>query len=199
MKKITMLLLVGAMSLSNGCATIEKWIEEHWPPEPVPEQEFPEGMVWLYPSVENWKVTANLKSVSFNGEFIVLDYDKANTWPAHDFGNMKLNANPWVIVNKDGTYYAATWEWMKQGQTSKFASAVNGDHIKRRELDGWEPQPGEELQFFLSGLVRGPERTVSERSNVVKITWPRDANALAAFLKETKWSDEMIAGDKIKE
>ena len=190
-------LLVVSLVFFTGCDTFIEKIEEHFCPKPTPEKEFPDGMVWLYPSVEDWKVTANLKSVSFSGQFIVLDYDKANVWPAHDFGDMKLNANPWVIVNKGGTYYAATWEWMREGQTSKFASAVNGDHIKRRELDGWAPEPGEEYQFFLSGLIRGPQRTVSERSNVVKITWPRDFRVSMTSAQEVKWSEEMIAGDKI--
>ena len=198
MKNVMLVLLVGALSLSTGCATVIGWIEEYIHPKPVPEQEFPEGMVWLHPSVENWEVTAKLKSVSFNGRYIVLDYDKANTWPAHDFGDMQLNANPWVIVNRDGKYYAATWEWMRKGQTSKFASAVNGDHIKRRELNDWAPEPGEELQFFLSGLIRGPQRNVSERSNVVKIKWPSNFRATEAYALETRWSDEMIAGDRLE-
>lgn len=80
-------------------------------------------------------------------------------------------ANPWVFVNLGG-WYAATWEWMRPGQVTKARKAVNGDHIKQPPLASWSPRTGETLYFMVSGLARGSERNVQERSNLIKVTWP---------------------------
>ena len=131
-----------------------------------------DGTRLLNADVSSWPVTAELRAVTFLGRWIVLDYDKAREWPGHDFGDMVLNANPWVIAERHGEMVAATWEWFHIGQVQKERAAVEGGHIKRREFDGWVPRSGERLGFFVSGLARGPERTVSERSNVVWVNWP---------------------------
>jgi len=81
-------------------------------------------------------------------------------------------ANPWVFVNLSGHWYAATWEWMRPGQVTKSRKAVNGDHIKQPPLASWSPSTGETLYFMVSGLARGSERNVNERSNLIKVTWP---------------------------
>jgi hypothetical protein len=107
------------------------------------------------------------------GGAIELNYDKARVWQGVNDVGAVVNANPWVIFDLNGKRYCATWEWLRYGQTSKSARAVAGDHIKRKEVpNDWKPASGERVGFFVSGLIRGNSRNVSERTNVVWVTWP---------------------------
>lgn len=123
---------------------------------------------WLHTDVSKWKQTATLRSVSTGGGKIRLDYNKAHTWPV---GKEDLNANPWIFVKQDGKWLAATWEWMRKGQTSKSISAVAGDHIKKSELANFKPKTGETYGFMVSGLARDHHTNVQERTNVVMYKW----------------------------
>ena len=125
---------------------------------------------WLHNDVSDWAVTASL-SASVGGGTINMPYSKARVWPA--VGG--VNANPWVIVNLNGQWYAATFEWFRHGQTSKPVGVLNGamgDHIKASPLSGWRPRSGERFGLMVSGLARAQSRNVRERSNVVMVTWP---------------------------
>jgi hypothetical protein len=81
-----------------------------------------------------------------------------------------------VIVKwRDGKWYAATFEWLRPGQTSKPVGVLDGskgDHIKRSPLSNWRPRKGERFGIMVSGLARGGARNVSERTNVQMVTWP---------------------------
>lgn len=145
------------------------------PSDPTPEDpssdELPKGLTWLHPDVSRWPITASL-SVAVGTSRITLNYDKARVWPGRDEAGTSVNANPWVIAEVDGRWYAGTWEWMRTGQTMK-NNVVRGDHVKRAPLSGnWKPQSGDRVGLFVSGLIRGSTRNVSERSNVVWVTWP---------------------------
>ncbi len=129
------------------------------------------GVKWLHTDVSGWEQTANL-NVSIGSSQITLDYDKASSWPSGNDVGLELQANPWIFVKQDGTWYAATWEWMRPGSTSKSRKAVAGDHIKKSPLQNFKPVSGERYGFMVSGLARGGTRTVKERSNVVWVTWP---------------------------
>ena len=125
---------------------------------------------WLHTDVSKWAVTASLKA-SVSGGTIQMPYSKAKVWPSVD----GLNANPWVIVKMDGQWYAATFEWFRQGQTSKPVGVLNGsmgDHIKVSPLNRWRPRSGERIGLMVSGLARAQSRNVKERSNVSMVTWP---------------------------
>ena len=130
------------------------------------------GVVWLHTDVSGWAQTASL-GVSISGDTIRLKYDKTNVWPARvPLTSTPLNANAWVFVRQNGTWYAATWEWLKPGQTSKATSSVNGHHIGRAPLQNFSPKSGEVYGFMVSGLARNATRNVYERSNVVMVRWP---------------------------
>jgi len=128
------------------------------------------GVVWLHTDVSAWRETGNLRSVNVSGGTITLDYDKADVWPNHSGKN--VNANPWVFVNVGGTWYGATFEWFRRGQTSKAVYTVAGDHIKKAPLNGFRPRSGERYGFMVSGLARDNARNVQERTQVVMYTWP---------------------------
>lgn len=129
------------------------------------------GVVWLHSNVSSWPETASL-SVSIGGGSISLNYNKANVWPATQAGGTTVNANPWVFVFQGGTWYAATFEWLRPGQTSKPTATVSGSHIKKPPLNNFMPVSGKVYGFMVSGLARTSTRNVQERSNVVMATWP---------------------------
>jgi hypothetical protein len=113
---------------------------------------------------------ANLQA-NVSRSTISMNYDKAKAWPAVD----GVNANPWVFVEVGGKWYAATFEWLRHGQTSKPVGVLDGgkgDHIKRAPLSSWRPRSGERFGLMVSGLARGTSRNVKERSSVVMVTWP---------------------------
>jgi len=130
------------------------------------------SVVFLHGNVSNWEVTGTLRSVSVSGNSITLDYDKARVWPGRNTAGASVNANPWILVNRNGTWYAATWEWLRVGQTSKSRAAVRGDHINVAPLNNFVPRSGETYGFMVSGLARSNVRNVLERTNVVMFTWP---------------------------
>ena len=125
---------------------------------------------FLHTDVSGWAVTASLHA-SVGGGTINMPYSKARVWPAVD----GVNANPWVFVNMNGQWYAATFEWLRFGQTSKPVGVLDGskgDHIKVSPLSGWRPRSGERIGIMVSGLARTKMRNVQERSNVSMVTWP---------------------------
>lgn len=147
---------------------------------PVPDDQAPQATAspidlsqvkWLHTDVSGWPVTSRLASVKVSGNLITLDYDAADRWPGQ--GDGRINANPWIFVKRDGQWYAATWEWMRQGQRTKSVSAVSGSHIKRDPLRDFRPRPGETYGFMVSGLARDMAhyRNVQERTNIVMYTW----------------------------
>ena len=147
------------------------------------DNEFPVGInevTWLHTDVSTWPVTANL-SVSINNGIICLDYDKNDVWPTteipHNSGdyNIDVVANPWVFLEYQGQWYAATWEWLVVNTSCKNLSSVAGDHIKQPAyipLD-WRPSSGQRLYFMVSGLARTASVTnIQERSQLVEVIWP---------------------------
>ena len=124
---------------------------------------------WLHTDVSSWPVTASLTASI--GNSISFPYSKANEWPVVD----GVNANPWVFVKLNGQWYAATFEWLRRGQTSKPKGVLDGsmgDHIKVSPLSNWRPKSGERIGIMVSGLARSHTRNVQERSNVYMVTWP---------------------------
>ena len=159
------------------------------PENPTPEPEDPEdpgtgtnapssswpseitgSIRWLHTDVSSWPVTASL-TASVGGSTINFPYSKASVWPVVD----GVNANCWVFVKLNGQWYAATFEWLRRGQTAKPKGVLDGsmgDHIKVSPLSSWRPKKGERIGIMVSGLARTQMRSVRERSNVYMVTWP---------------------------
>jgi len=140
-------------------------------PGPVPPINL-NTVTWLHSNVSSWKVTSTLKSVRITASHIVLDYDKTNVWPGKTHVGANVNANPWIFVYRNNRWYAATFEWMRVGQTAKGINSVNGDHIKKSPLHDFKPIAGETYGFMVSGLARDATRNVQERTNIVMVKWP---------------------------
>ena len=132
-------------------------------------------VVWLHANVRNWKQTATISGANVSNGTISFPYDKANVWPVATSGVGKgTNANVWAFVPIDGVWYAATWEWLNKGQTSKPAGCLyhtggKGDHFKVKPLSDWVAKPGDQIYLMVSGHARASGRTVSERSQPVKV------------------------------
>lgn len=163
--------MVLALGLAGGCESSSEGTQDSEVPA---DGSFPAEITgpihWLHTDVSSWPQTAAL-SASVGGGVINMPYDKTRVWFAKD----GVNANPWVFVNLNGQWYAATFEYLRHGQTSKPMGVLNGalgDHIKVAPLSGWRPRSGERIGLMVSGLARSQLRNVRERSNVVMVTWP---------------------------
>lgn len=128
---------------------------------------------WLHADASTWKVTSQLTGVKIDSDSITLDHTKSGKWPVYNFNGTAVEGNPWVFVNRGGTWYAATYEWLRPGQTEKGVTAADiGKNIKVEPLASWRPQPGEQVGFMVSTIARNGDRTANERTNVVMTTWP---------------------------
>jgi hypothetical protein len=128
---------------------------------------------FLHADIGKWAVTSTLTDVEIGKDSITLDHSKAGQWPVYDFGGVAVEGNPWVLVNRGGTWYAATYDWLRPGQVTKQVSASDiGASIKAEPLASWTPQPGETVGFMVSTIARNGDRTSNERSNVVFTKWP---------------------------
>ncbi len=141
------------------------------PPPPTDQIDLSKVM-WLDQDISSWPITTTFRGVNFSDNGLFLDYDVPASWPILNIGGDDVFANPWVIANVDGVWYAATFEWLRPAQHSKMITADNiGGHIKKAPLVNWKPVDGEEVYFGVSTLVRGSERTVNERSNFARVLW----------------------------
>ncbi|MCC5843645.1 MAG: hypothetical protein JJU05_05275 [Verrucomicrobia bacterium] len=134
------------------------------------------GVVWLDANVSGWPITTQLNA-RVSGGSILLPYDKASSWPTartRASNGSPLVGNVWIFVNRGGTWYAATWDWMRPGQTAKSTSAVRGTggHIRSAPLNNFTPRSGETYGFMVSTPARSAERTINQRSNVSLVVWP---------------------------
>ena len=149
------------------------------PITPGGQQEFALSKVnWLHTNVSSWPVTHNL-TVNLGGGTICMEWGGTATWPTatirHTDGtrDIKVNANPWVFVWRNGAWYGGTWEWMTPNGNCKPMRVVEGGHIKRPPLTNWTPASGETLYFMVSSLARaGNLNNYQARTNVVSVVWP---------------------------
>jgi hypothetical protein len=126
-------------------------------------------VTWLHTNVSGWAETSRITSTSIRNPPICIEHTKAGRWPVKD----GLEGNPWIFVNMNGRWYAATYEWLSPGQTCKGIHAGNiGSHIGIPPLSSWRPRSGELVGLMVSARARSGGDTVSERSNVVMARWP---------------------------
>jgi hypothetical protein len=134
-----------------------------------------ENVTWLDTDVSGWAVTSVLDAVTISGSNISLPFDKTDDWATYSEGGTDVNANPWIFIPQDGTWYAATFEWFKPGNYTKPTYVVAGDHIKQFSVipEDWSPTSGVEYGFMVSSIARGGASSgVQERTNIVMFTWP---------------------------
>ena len=127
---------------------------------------------WLHADVSGWRVTSQITDITIDSDTICIYHTKAGRWPEEGGGE----GNPWVFGNVGGKWYAATYEYLRPGQTCKHIERKGewgiGAHTKREPLESWVPKKGERVGFMVSAFARDSTRTVPERSNIVMVTWP---------------------------
>ena len=90
---------------------------------------------------------------NFGGEMVNLFNSQRSVWPNNIFAC--CNANAWLVVNVDGTWFAGTWEFMRVGQVTKSTLALVGPrHLRFPPLADFRPVNGEIYGFFNSCIVR---------------------------------------------
>lgn len=143
-------------------------------PTPVIPPQYPldeidlSTVVWDHTNVSDWPITHSVTINKFTKDQISWTYDKTPTWRVID----GVHANPWIIARRNGQWRAATWEWLRAGQSSKSLTGDKtfGNHIKKSAWPSdWDPAVGEEVYFFVSGLARDTKRNSQERTNVIKV------------------------------
>ena len=148
-------------------------------PAPNSNQQFDLSKVtWLHTNVSNWPVTHNLK-VNIGAGLICMEFGGTKTWPSAEIDHrsgaykIKVNANPWVFVWRNGRWYGGTWEWMVPNGTCKNLRSVEGGHIKQPGLVDWDPVPGETHYFMVAAIARGANlNNYQARTDVVSVVWP---------------------------
>ena len=141
-------------------------------------------VTWLHTNVGGWTATSTITNVRIRdvpAGGICIEHTKAGSWPGiRTRGGANLAGNPWVFGKVKGRWYAATYEWLRPGQTCKLTVAGHkrpsrelGPHIKRPPLARWVPRSGDLVGFMVSTPARlGPEGRLRERSNIVVVRWP---------------------------
>jgi len=133
------------------------------------------AVVWLDRDVLAWPVNVDLGPVTISGGRVTLPYSIEQAYAADWQVIDGLWGNPWVLVPwTDGITYAATWEFLKTGQTVKNMKGKSwAEHINHGPLNRWEPKSGETYGWMVSALARRPKcADQPSRSNVQWAVWP---------------------------
>jgi hypothetical protein len=139
-------------------------------------------VVWLHANATEWAQTSTISEVTFhpagtsNVTRICFPHSKAGKWPRSGAGE----GNVWIVAEVRGTWYAATWDYIRPGQVCKSANGFTwnsrrdgvGAHTQKPPLESWVPRSGERVGFMVSGFARTTQRTTLERSNIFMTEWP---------------------------
>ena len=140
-------------------------------------------LVYLHaPDARDWDVTSEIFDVTFdpagtsNVTRICFPHSKAGKWKRSGEGE----GNVWVVAEVDGTWYAATWDYIRPGQVCKSANDFTWNsrrdgifaHTQKLPLEGRVPRSGDRVGIMVSGFARTTQRTVLEKSNIFMTTWP---------------------------
>jgi hypothetical protein len=134
-------------------------------------------VTWLHTNVGGWPATSKITDVSISPTEICIEHTMSGRWPTfRGDGGVIAEGNPWVFANVGGRWYAATYEFLRSGQTCKHIERRGewgiGAHTKKDPLESWVPRKGERVGFMVSTPARDSTRTSNERSNIVMVTWP---------------------------
>ncbi len=149
---------------------------------PGVDQIDPREITWLSQvstDVTNWAITSTVTGVDQGGDNVCVYHTKSGQWPLVSIDNNppNLEANMLIVVNIGGRWYGAGFDWLRPGQTCKNLTAVEygRDQIRAAPLDASWPGPrrGDEVGLLVSAPSsnRVPVRSVSERSNIVRVIW----------------------------
>lgn len=132
---------------------------------------------WLRgPDIAAWPVTSVLAQATCDGREWRFPHSAAGSWPTFDLGpDTPVEGNVWIVAHVGGRWCAATFDWMRVGQTHKTEPIehLGVDQVRQAPMDAsWVPRKGDELYLFVSTPARDGQKTSrAERSNVMRLTW----------------------------
>ena len=170
---------------SENSATWSFTTSARQPPPGTGDDIDPSTIRWLHTNVSGWAQTSTITDIRIRdvpAGGICIEHTQSGSWPGV---NSRLGSvvagNAWVFANIGGTWYGATYDWLRPGQICKLTvrgkhdrpSIELGPHTKQPPISGWVPRTGERVGFMVSTLARfGPEGDRQERSDIMVVTWP---------------------------
>ena len=88
-------------------------------------------VTWLDHNVSGWAKTSTITSTSIGNPPICIDHTKRGQWRAVNVSGTAVEKNPWVFANVNGRWYAATYEWVRPGQSCSRSRQVISVHTSR--------------------------------------------------------------------
>jgi hypothetical protein len=144
--------------------------------------------------VANWPVTTQIRVLDFRADGLFVDFDKkdgSGRWPdvtpAGWDGSIQYTM--WMVVNIGGRWYTSGgveyWHGLSRqgGPPSRYAANWYYSPEVWGPLASHQPAVGEQVGFFVTaGDQRAKDvRGVTERSNVVMVSFPSDAGGYYPF------------------
>jgi hypothetical protein len=144
--------------------------------------------------VANWPVTTRIRVLDFRGDGLFVDFDKkegAGRWPdvTPPGWDGPIQYTMWMVVNHGGRWYTSGgveyWHGLSRqgGPPSQYAANWYYSPQVWGVLASHQPAVGEQVGFFVTaGDQRVKDvRAVTERSNVVMVSFPSDAGGYYPF------------------
>ena len=117
--------------------------------------------------VSEWEESSEITSVEVRSDgAICIDHTEKGQWPERPpqkTGDVTVEGNPWIVVKKDGKYYASTYEWLRPGQVCKLQELKTKGGLQRlyegslphlTAIKNWTAKGGDVVGFMVSGLAR---------------------------------------------
>jgi hypothetical protein len=142
------------------------------------------NITWLHTDVSAWDVTSTVTGAHINYTELCVYHTMAGLWPEvlgifPEEPTAPMEGNMWIIARVDGTWYAATFDYLRPGGECKYedySPAGEGpgpSTFGALPLSTWLPQTGEPVWMFLSTVARHePLGPLNERSDYVQLIWP---------------------------
>jgi hypothetical protein len=134
--------------------------------------------------VADWDVTSTVTGTHFDYERLCVYHSKAGEWPEvlgifSEDPEAPMEGNIWIIARVEGTWYAATFDYLRPGDECKFedwsptGEGPGPSTFSAEPLATWVPRTGEPVYMFMSTVARHePLGPLHERSDYVQLTWP---------------------------
>ena len=164
---------------------------------PAPNDAINLNQVGVYNSpadIASWPATATISRITMSAPTAGLSFSFSaeNTWPniAPPGFSGGIQYTVWAVVRVNGQWYTSGFIEMWQGRPSTGGPilaefAANWAYDARwGPMAGHQPQPGEQMGFFLSAgdaRGRGEPTSVRERTNVVVISLPAGDSGTFGF------------------
>lgn len=165
--------------VKTAAVNVEGW-------RPGIDQIDPRSIIWLNQvttDITDWPIGSPITSISVggaSGETVCISHENRDNWPlvSIDSNPPNLIANLVIVINVDGQWYGAGYDWMRPGADCKTVhpSEFGVDQIRQSPLDASWPGPrsGEVVGLLITtpSSNRVPVRSINERTNIVRVIWP---------------------------